>query len=167
VDARDRWSAAGPLVAVSLGCIGIGLYLRWSSTAGPVAALPIWALFLGLGMVASVGAGWAFLVTEDDPGQVEVLRRPVSTVLPPPSRRPASVPTHDALPAAPRPMPAPRPAVIEEPRPTGTDEEVPGPPIRPSVPAGSVPSAEMIEEIDRLMGELRAAKPRSRSSSGP
>ncbi len=70
---RERFADAAPLLFVAAACFAIGFGLRATASTGPVEAFPIWSLFLALGLVAGVGAGFSFNLGEEEPetpGQV-------------------------------------------------------------------------------------------------
>jgi hypothetical protein len=170
-DSDPRWPEILPLAAVSAGCVAIGLYLRLSSSAGPVPLLPIWALFLGLGMVATLGVAWAALASseesEDSSDSARAARPPA---VPPfsivdvsaggqPSvvqRRGKPGPATSALVAPPEPSPRRR------------DGKRRSPPTPESIEEENerATSDEMLAEIDRLLGELKPERVRPRGARG-
>lgn len=158
---RERSADAAPLLFVAAACFAIGFGLRATASTGPVEAFPIWSLFLALGLVAGVGAGFSFNLGEDEPeAPAQVIReRPA-----PRGRRPE---------VSSDPGPAPEgagPASKGRVRPAGGERDVspriPGRFTGSGLGREAAPWDEeapdqpewMVAELDRIMTELRPSR---------
>ena len=174
---RSRVGDASPLLTVAAACFLLGLVLRVTGGTGPVAAFPIWSLFLALGLVATVGAGYSLLSDDeeeeppvpagvvDEPEESSRLRAPD---LPSPDSEP-SAPDRDgsslSLETARSAHEPSEGELLKSAARRRTDRTVPPtpPPSGGSAPSGE--SAEsMMDEIDRMKSDLRPLRRRSPES---
>ena len=177
--AAQRIEEAGPLLFVAGACFALGVGLRATGGTGPVEAFPVWSLFLALGLVASLGAG--FLLLSDD----EPLAREKPRI------RPRDV-EREVPEGAEMPWPAPvlsggGPAATSEdigrslndeegwgtiqmttksspkssPKPSGRATKATPPIAEPPDPGGRDAPDEMIDEIDRMLSDLQPARRRA------
>ncbi len=178
---RERFTDAMPLLSVAIACVLIGLELRATASTGPVEAFPIWTLFLALGLVAGVGAGFCFNLDEEVLSETEVhmTQRKSShgtTHSPPPADVRAKSPRSSATAEPDRPLPQPRAraAVLAWTGPAAAPAARRDPLLRPRDegadprdPSGSrVRPESMVAELDRLMADLRPSRSRSNRVSG-
>lgn len=168
----ERSRDAGPLLFVAGACFLLGLFLRAMDTNGPVTALPVWSLFLALGLVASLGAGYLLTVRGDPTDDLRPEPAASRGVVPRESREEAD-PERSTIPNRPRPevvsrhaFPEPLPedmsekvrppAVKRRPRPNTTPAPAEVPPDR----SPTDPAEQVIAEIDRMLADLRPVRPR-------
>lgn len=178
---RQRISDALPMTSVAGICFALGLSLRASGTGGPAPALPIWTLFLALGCIASLGAGASWVVggggtaRSGQPAEFSppaARREPARSARPrhdaavlPRSAHPESLgdPTDDTLPALNWDAQIP---IMAKKRTHRMAEAAPTDDPMPDFPGDGTPEAtnprQVIEEIDRLVSDLKPSTPRPR-----
>lgn len=179
---RQRLSDAMPMTLVAAICFGLGLTLRANGTNGPAPALPFWTLFLALGCIAALGAGASWVVGGSAspaseasatlaPRGVRPRRqgdRPVEDPAPQPDAfaDPLGDPRDDLLPAVGwEPARPPRePATAGRVR-TALPSEDPMPEFPSEGTVGRATSSQVIEEIDRLVSDLKPSAPRPRPTT--
>jgi hypothetical protein len=163
----QRLEEAGPLLFVAGACIAVGLAVRFTGGTGPVPQLPIWALFLALGLVASLGAGFSMIDGEGGGSASPSDARPAS-----PGdaggvdrRRPRGV-VHAGRPS-PRIAPADLVSLFWE---SSGEIMAKQPSARPAksrptttpnpAPPAVEPAEAVIADLDRLLDELRPVRAR-------
>lgn len=171
---RARLEEAGPLLFVSGACLVIGVSLRATGGTGPVESFPVWTLFLALGLVAMLGAGFSLTVEEEAAGDGEaiVTVKESSEVLQgsvDPQRR-GVLPSRLGLASVP-----PGPAILATDGRVSEEPVLGSPPIskgnRPAESATPRRSSEavratdgssdsMIADLDRLLDELKPSRRR-------
>ncbi|MCI4337385.1 MAG: hypothetical protein L3K17_09430 [Thermoplasmata archaeon] len=172
---RQRCEDAAPMVAISATCFLLAVYLRASDGPGSVPALPIWTLFLALGCIASLGAGASFVLGNSEPTAPapparRTGRHPTTSPDPRSPDAPHSTPSlsdeaDDQLPAIPWGRPSHSMTASSRRRPAPRLEPEPEPEEPVAAPRGRPNAGDVIDEIDRMLDELRPANLRRRPSA--
>jgi hypothetical protein len=177
----ERLEDAGPLVLIAVVCFFIALALHSSNPAAGVGHLAVWALFVALGLVASVAAVVSYAISQPEEEEEIVVepKRRRKTVAAEPPRRVAipnavvrTLPRRANPRAAPLvlraadPLPVDAPPEVDRESEGPETEELPRELWEESLPEEPVPrSAEsMIDEIDGLWFDLERLRRRPRSA---
>ena len=173
--AVERIEEAGPLLFVAGACVALGVGLRATGGTGPVEAFPVWSLFLALGLVASLGAGF-LLLSDDEPLSREKPRarsRHLEREVPEGAEMPWPAPVLSGGRPAATAEDIGRPLHDEEgwgtiemttkssPKPSSRATKATPPIAKPPDPGGRDAPDDMIDEIDRMLSDLQPARRRA------
>lgn len=171
---RQRASDTLPMAMVAGVCFALGLSLRAGGASGPAPAFPIWTLFLALGCIAMLGAGASWVVGGSSAAATVDVR---------PARASDHLSTSSPVPRASSPSwigdeeDDQLPALDWEPQETIMPKKAahrssmappPQDPLADLAEPGDVADAtgpQVIEEIDRLLMDLKPAQARGRPSA--
>lgn len=172
---RQRAADAFPMAMVAAICFGLGFSLRAGGASGPAAALPIWTLFLALGCIATLGAGASWVVGGDPtvgppstgPALTRARRRAALSAPPRAgglgdawgSTEDDELPEMNWEPQVPIMAKNTARHATRAPPPDDPLPDLPG-----STAVRDADSHEVIEEIDRLLSDLKPAPARGRPS---
>lgn len=174
---RQRASDSLPMAMVAAVCFALGLSLRAGGTSGPAPAFPIWTLFLALGCIAMLGAGASWVVggTPTAPTSVTTRTRAARASSPDPILSPSGDPRSSSWLGDPDDDAYPPwneephlPIMSKRTAPRNAMASPPPDPLADLAEPGDVAEAsahQVIEEIDRLVTDLKPAPTRGRPSA--